>query len=468
MADISGYLKNIREASRGEDVRDTIIKALDTINRDNPITLEPLNVTANGTYGASAGRGYSRVTVQVPEGATNSITLNDTKITENGTFKPDEGEAFSSVVVEVPQYVNEIMQETKEIVYEGDQTYVALRDGYDGYSAIHIIDPTSGGPGGGGATFTVTFQMPDGTHIQTKTGVPFGGGATVDGPLPTSPGMRFVGWNPNPINVKTNMVCKAVFKDLTWFPNEITDDWATIAKKCNDDPDAYQIGQFKGMEIGAAGDRYSYIRFQLVGKRCDEMEGGVGYANTSWLAMDQLNYSKSMVRDSSQPNDGIRWEISGMRVEVMQGWVTQHFPQEVLPYIKRVIKYSSSNKNDVVQRDYATVDWFWIPSMKELGIQTYSDTGDGDVEKGNTYVYETKGPTYDCFAYNSQTMSSSLVNSEDACANRHRNVYGTPANNTYLSRTYRGGMNFHFVNSDGEIDWTHVNNEKYILFGFCL
>lgn len=176
MADISGYLQNIRNGARGEDVRDSIINALDKINKDNPAIIRPLNVTANGTYAGEGGIVYNPVTVNVPEGASQALSLTDINITENGEYSPDDGAAYRNITVEVPTYVNEIMTDEK-VVYleEGDKVYYALDDGYDGYSAVHVM--SGGGGGGGGATYYVDFLNPDGTLSQRVTNVPFGGGA---------------------------------------------------------------------------------------------------------------------------------------------------------------------------------------------------------------------------------------------------------------------------------------------------
>ena len=109
MADISGLLTNIKNAARGEDVRDSIISALKKINQDNPADVQPLDVIANGTYTGKGGVVYNPVTVRVPEGASQALSLSDLKVTENGEYTPEDGEAFRKIIVEVPVNVSEII-----------------------------------------------------------------------------------------------------------------------------------------------------------------------------------------------------------------------------------------------------------------------------------------------------------------------------------------------------------------------
>ena len=67
---------------------------------DIPAVIQPLEVTANGTYTAPHGvDGYSPVVVAVPE---REITLQDKEITENGSYTADDGyDGLGTVVVNV-------------------------------------------------------------------------------------------------------------------------------------------------------------------------------------------------------------------------------------------------------------------------------------------------------------------------------------------------------------------------------
>ena len=75
-------------------------KAYSPVNVNVAPALEPLTVTQNGSYSPSSGKdGFSGVTVNVPAGQPN---LQSKTVTENGTVTPDAGyDGLSSVVVNV-------------------------------------------------------------------------------------------------------------------------------------------------------------------------------------------------------------------------------------------------------------------------------------------------------------------------------------------------------------------------------
>lgn len=478
MADISGYLQNIRNGARGEDVRDSIINALDKINKDNPSVIKPLNVTANGTYAGEGGIVYNPVTVNVPEGASQALTLTDISITENGEYSPDEGAAYRTITVEVPQYLNEIMQEEKVLyLEEGEQTVHALADGYDGYAVVHV---KSGGSGDGGrTTYTVSFMDVDGTTLlQAKTNVPFGGGATYTGPQPEASGMRFVGWSPNPLNVKSNMVCVPRFENLTWASDQIVDDWVTIAKKVQENPDAYPIGSWKLLEIPAhrivnlRGSSIevpiTYYKMRLIAKQVDQLEGENGYANTTWLSKNVL-YTNSLMCSFQyglpgednilgwphMPNSGGGQSYITVR-GYLQNQFTLAFPQNLAKYIKRVVKASRTAIQDGSGcfDDYSSIDWFWIPSGRELG---------------SSASCETTGPVY----FTPEQVA------EDMSLRGARNYQDTDwighfTRTVQFTQSYGPIFDMKGINNagggwaDNNIRLSNNGNDGYALLGFCL
>lgn len=425
MADISGYLQNIRNGARGEDVRDSIINALDKINKDNPSVIKPLNVTANGTYAGEGGIVYNPITVNVPEGASQALGLVDLKVTENGEFEPDEGQAYRSVTVEVPEYVNEIMPDTKVIEYAGDdsQIYYAYDDGFDGFSAVQVV--AAGGGGGSLMTFNVKFMSADGgTLLYEATGVPYGGGAVYRGPALVSSGMRFVGWNPNPLTVKSNMVCRARFENLVYDESQITDDWVTIAKKCQENPDAYSIGQWKLLELpplpisaqnavskacirnsnnsGLQADFLgNFVKMVLVAKGVDPIEGENGYANTTWVSTTSIDGANTAGCTFYQHLDGTwNWINSRLRAFLQDQFTTTLFPQDLVKYVKRVIKKTAVREvsgSSLIQYSFPSIEWFWIPSAREL-YGTCSNLPTNVSYIGNlAAALETEGPAYNYF-----------------------------------------------------------------------
>lgn len=466
MADISGYLQNIRNGARGEDVRDSIINALDKINKDNPSIIRPLNVTANGTYAGEGGVVYNPVTVNVPEGASQALSLTDINITENGEYEPDDGCAYRNITVEVPQYVNEILQDFKVIEYDGsgDQKVYALDDGYDGYACVQVI--AGGGGGGGGQTFKVDFMSADGgTLLEEVAGVPYGGGAVYHKPTPTSPGMRFVGWSPNPLKVTSNMVCRARFENAVYDPTQITDDWVTIAKNCEADPDHYNIGQWKVLELTGydGGQAFPYelwddvtktafreasgagsggvidgpntrLYMQLVAKGVDRNEGENGYANTTWVCKFpacirlvqngqahltglQFKAGNDFTHPNSWPENPAKGFLSGQ-------FTTELFPKELIRYIKRVIKYTSTydhTEAGMYDQNLKTIDWFFPLSAREIM---------GNVpDLSFSSVIEQDGPCY--YSYNSYADFKA-----DWCAkaNEYRSIYGDLLS-SYIAQT---------------------------------
>ena len=98
-------------------------------------TIVSKNITANGTYNASADSadGYNPVTVAVPE-----KTIVSKSITANGTYNAsaDSADGYNPVIVAVPEKT--IV--SKSITANG--TYNASSDNADGYDPIIVNVPT--------------------------------------------------------------------------------------------------------------------------------------------------------------------------------------------------------------------------------------------------------------------------------------------------------------------------------------
>lgn len=482
MADISGYLANIRSAARGEDVRDSIINALQKINADNPAKIKPLNVTANGTYAGQGGIVYNPITVNVPEGESNAISLVDVNITENGEKEADEGTAFKSVTVEVPQYVNEIMEDPFTITAEG--TYSALDEGYDGFSEV-VVKIESGGST---KTYTVHFMAADRvTELGSVVGVPHGGGAVYKGPTPTSSGMRFVGWTPNPVYITGETFCYPRFENMTYGEGQIDDDWITIARTVQTNPDAYQIGQWKMLEIAglAAADcnettinaidtvtaktfNSARIRMQLVAKGVDQLEGQNGYAPTTWIARDvyyiqpssYIRYKNSNVQNGAY---GYTIDYEGF-LFLHDQFLKQLFPQDLRQYLKTVIKYSTVYTGSQVLKDYPSRMTLWVPSVREL----YGNCSNYDVTSATGYTPttsgETIGPIYDIFSEEGKTITE---NAPRIIAMRCDNY---ELASTFATRTIHGlnwsNVRNYYVGTNG---YPQVDMYGYALrLSFCL
>ena len=262
MADISGYLNNIRSAESGETVRDSIIQCLNKINKDNPNQTKPLNVTANGTYTSETGYSYNPVTVNVPTGGASGYTFEELEVTENGEYEPDEdNKMFNKVTVNVPQFANELAPDGYTITQNGE--YDPLLDGYDGYGKIivNVNEKTGDGP------FTVEFYNkpitdPSATLIHTET-VNKNGSVTftaLDGTT-NGQGQWFKGWSPDPTNVTRDLKCYPVYSDIVIDPTEISDTWDQI---CANGGAPYPIGAHKSLYVEVPAQNWDYNNPTLI------------------------------------------------------------------------------------------------------------------------------------------------------------------------------------------------------------
>ena len=443
MANIQSYLDNISSAENGESVRDSIVKALKTINEDNPTTIKPLNVTQNGTYTGEQGMAYSPVTVNVEGGGQSAVSFDTIKITENGYYEPAEGHAYSGVEVDVPQAAGSL----GEKIITADGVYNASDDGLSGWSKVTVR--IGGDPG---AKHVVRFHAEDGTLLQTVSNVEDGGGAVYTGPTPTSSGMYFIGWNPNPTNVRTDLDCYPTFSDASG-QSDITDTWLQIARNVQNDKNYYALGSRKFMELRPYTDpsgvshNLGSIVMRLVAIGADELSGGAGYANTTWVANHITTEHPPMyVYTPETAASQINWDTSWLRLYLNTEFKTEAFPTELIPYLKTVVKYSKSRtaNGDIVPN---------APSLNEIWIPSYRELFGGQAAESN-------GPYYD-FAFPD--------------TDSRRRVTYSGVENSYWTRSYSRrvesppGDDYHFVGIDGNI----YGADSYVtynalLIGFCL
>lgn len=413
MADISGYLNNIRSAESGETVRDSIIQCLNKINNDNPNKTKPLNVTANGTYTSETGYSYNPVTVNVPAGGASNYTFEELEVTENGEYEPEEDNTmYKKVTVNVPQLANDLAPDGYTITQNGE--YDPLLDGYDGYGKIivNVNEATGEGP------FTVTFYGPDKvTPIKTETVVKYGSAecTALDGT--TYQGQWFKGWNPPPTGVTRDLKCYPVYGDIIIDPTEIQDDWETICAKAGAD---YPIGAHKSLYIEVPeqywvwndpahpetptrtidgkicvprGDINNFVNIARTGYLLDfvKVAQGESGSTSTWLTkgLTYANVSNSRQalyigsgnrNDNAAPGwgdtsnyyfvvDRFDWGNSAIRLYLNEKFLPS-MPQCLQNSIKAVTKtyYGAMSYRDMWPSTAfkQSSDRIWIPSMSEL------------------------------------------------------------------------------------------------------
>lgn len=111
------------------------------------ITVQALNVNANGQYTAPSGKAYSPVNVNV------APDLEALTVTQNGSYSPPSGkDGFSGVTVNVPATTN---LQSKTVTENGTVTPDA---GYDGLSQVVVNVQGGGGVPLGIASCTFDFS----------------------------------------------------------------------------------------------------------------------------------------------------------------------------------------------------------------------------------------------------------------------------------------------------------------------
>lgn len=111
------------------------------------ITVQALNVNANGKYTAPSGKAYSPVNVNV------APDLEPLTVTQNGSYSPSSGkDGFSGVTVNVQSTPN---LQSKTVTENGTVTPDA---GYDGLSEVVVNVPGGGGMPLGIGTSNFDFE----------------------------------------------------------------------------------------------------------------------------------------------------------------------------------------------------------------------------------------------------------------------------------------------------------------------
>lgn len=425
----------------------------------------------------------------IPEDeAVNYVNLKKITARQNGTYTAEDEscDGFSEVKVEVPADV-------KDKVITANGEYIAAEDSCLGYRKV-TVNVSGGGSGSG--QHTVIFYAADRTTILERVTVEDGGGAIYHGITPTSSGMRFIGWSPNPINIRADLNVYPRFENLIYDPTQITDDWITIARKFRQDPDAYNIGQWKLLELNpmpySAWDQntkdildnhsdpnYVFpsikLRMMLVAKGVDELEGGNGYAPSTWLSMDLFSYlydsthidSVGFYKGASDTN----WVLSAARKFLQGQFTSVLFPQDLLNYVRRIVKYTTVVYPTDEGYSYPSIDWFFVPSVREMfGGVSDKDSTPTSYGFPISHYMESRGAIYDIFCTGTY---------DDTKADRLKAYFNDSNARGYNLRTndygHQYGTNHSLlsVNSYGELVASNTGSDIPLTagampIGFCL
>lgn len=353
--------------------------------------------------------------------------------------------SLEDIVTAIGQIETGGTYDTLDVSFGPEGTTYDAKDypGIDAQNIVRVVPPE--------APFTVKFFDIEDNLLET-TEVIYGGSAVYHGSTPVMNGMRFVGQNPSPTFVTQHLNCHPKFENIEQSPDIIVDDQITIARKVQTDPDYYPIGHYKVLELQDG----TPVRMQLVAKNADILEGESGYAPTTWVAMTvfDINFNPSGYGNCGGYYCTPDQENDGLRDYLQTTFLQNKFPQELVPYLKTVIKYTSGYTwSDGTRRaDYPTLDNIQIPSTKEI-----SNSG------------ENLGTFYDvAFGVDGQP-------NQDA---RKRPYYNGNYNGQYAIRTgteYGYYINNHHstsvISSSGKITkqgpMDSAYTEPYII-GFCL
>lgn len=403
MADISTQLDKIRRSERGEDVRDALTSALQSINNDSPQP-DPTSIVIDMPVGQDyheTGGPWNEITVHQAGSGGKTTELKELVVTDNNTEWPKDDEDYDSdkniwyyskVKVKVPQLANDVLMDPVEITQNGE--YSATEWGVDGLRSIVVnVEPATGdGP------FKVEFYAIDNTLLKTEI-VAKGGTATcTDYDGVTIAGQTFKGWNPAPSNVTRDMKCYPKFGDIIITPGSIEDDWDTIVL---DGGAHYPLGSYRSLVLNQGIDIVTqmstwqnwgdwYVSGGLMNSIVMDMvkvaEGESGSSSTwistglctfyhnpdDWRAFDNTNIFGAR-KNADNLDSGVQdWGSSWLRHYLNNDFIND-MPLALKNNIKAVTKYYTGRSVTKVSKlsSYAKVeksslDKIWVPSVKEL------------------------------------------------------------------------------------------------------
>ena len=295
------------------------------------------------------------------------------------------------------------------------------------------------------ATYTVKFY--DGNKwLDTQT-VAYGEAAIFDGVTPADTGSTtFAGWYPNPISVKSNMTCKALYASKTIQVQKVYDTWDGVLAAINDGSyvTRYKLGNYITLNCGSYGTH----DMMIVGFGRDDRADGKGKAAISFV-------SRNITPDKQFFNMGSHctWAASSLRSFLNN---TLTLPQTVKNGIAEVKKVSwvtptlSSNANG--EMNTITDDRVWI-------LDYY---GEMDTNTGLYKEVANAGDLDECFSSSGASSAISYWLRSEKPSHVSQGVI-TDHGYMYMLDSVGGGTNYTMMTD------TQPNSTKRgVRFGFCL
>lgn len=423
-------------------------------------------------------------------------------VNDNTTFR-EYATAISNIIGEGDGNLIE-----KEFTENG--TYYASDFDGSGFSKVTVNVKTTDIPSGGPYYVQYVMDPGDGTGpvmLYLDPSVPAGGNSTYLGPTPTkgnSGEYRFIGWNPNPINIQANTLCWAQFTTDSISSDEIQDSWEEICANrgggTNEDgSEKYPIGSWKLLTIGNHGDlNFKSVRMQKV------YSGEAGTVST-WLSMESLPYYIYATHDAENTvffkkasgywdcDDGTSTDfmfllnevsVAGESDLIAQGSLLyslplgdsfiRYLPECLQNSIQSVVKYTHryNAEGSYWETNHETYNKIWVPSLREM-------IGNKINEWDNwSYEFETKGPIYQDNITDFRTYSTMAYGGEKSdgrgCVGLRTSGQGNcliNGDSSYGTGIGRVALNINL--DDGSINEpklyeSHQSSGSCTPFGFCL